>query len=399
MSIHTSILTITTMKNKLILILLSLFILSPLLAFSQDKPKLVVFHSLTCHNCVEIKRTIIPKIEEKFKDLITIEYRDIADIENYKLMLALVEKERALLSSELPVFYCEGHFINGERIKKEWEPFILQSLSAVNKAGEASKPEIDLISRFKSFKVMAIVGAGLIDGINPCAFTVIVFFISFLALQGYIKRELTIIGLTFILAVFLTYLLIGLGAFNFLYRVSQFWVLAKVINISIGIFCVVLGFLAIYDFLKFKKTGKTEGLALQLPQAVKNQIHKVVGMHYRVDKKTPGTSSERRMYRLIISALVTGFLVSLLEAVCTGQTYLPTITFILKTAELKLHAAAYLLLYNIMFVIPLFVIFLLALFGVSSGQFSDFLKKHLLVIKILMAILFFGLGALLIWRA
>ena len=387
------------MKNKLIIIWLSIFLLAPLAVFSQDKPKLVIFHSLACHICVEIKREIIPKIEDKFKSSITIEYRDIGDIENYKLMLTLAQKEKAKLSNELPIFYCQGHFINGERIKREWEPFIRQSLSSINKSWEAPKPEIDLISRFKSFKLIAIVSAGLIDGINPCAFTVIVFFISFLALQGYIKRELVVIGLTFILAVFLTYLFIGLGAFNFLYRVSHFWVLARAINIAIGIFCIVLGFLAIYDFLKFRKTGKTEGLTLQLPQAVKNQIHKVVGMHYRVDKKTADTSAQRHLSRLIISALITGFLVSLLEAVCTGQTYLPTITFILKTADLKLHAFAYLLLYNFMFIIPLFVIFLLALFGVSSAQFSEFLKRRLLIIKLLMAALFFGLGALLLWRA
>jgi len=97
--------------------------------------------------------------------------------------------------------------------------------------------------------------------------------------------------------------------------------------------------------------------------------------------------------------LITGFLVSLLEAVCTGQTYLPTITFILKTTTLKLHALAYLVIYNLMFVVPLFIIFIFALLGITSGQFSNFLKKHLLLIKLLMAILFFGLGIFLIWRA
>jgi len=43
---------------------------------------------------------------------------------------------------------------------------------------------IDLAEHFRSFKTLAIVVAGLIDGINPCAFTVIVFFVSFLAFQG-----------------------------------------------------------------------------------------------------------------------------------------------------------------------------------------------------------------------
>jgi cytochrome c biogenesis protein CcdA len=92
-------------------------------------------------------------------------------------------------------------------------------------------------------------------------------------------------------------------------------------------------------------------------------------------------------------------LVSLLEAVCTGQVYLPTISFVLKSTTLKLEALGYLLLYNFMFIAPLVVIFVLALLGTSSQQFSGFLKKHLGLIKILMVILFFGLGVYLFWRA
>ena len=109
-------------------------------------------------------------------------------------------------------------------------------------------------------------------------------------------------------------------------------------------------------------------------------------------------SAKPALGRLLFSALVTGFLVSLLEAVCTGQVYLPTISFVLKSTTLKLAALGYLLLYNIMFIAPLIVIFVLALLGTTSQQFWGFLKKHLGLIKILMVILFFGLGIYLLWR-
>jgi hypothetical protein len=300
----------------------------------------------------------------------------------------------------MPVFYLTGNFINGEKdIGSSWKEFINRGLRAFTKTKPEVLPSVDLVSRFKSFTPLVIIGAGFVDGINPCAFTVIVFFISFLALQGYRKRELIAIGLCFIFSVFMTYLLIGLGIFSFFYRMSHFWLLAKIINYSIGTFCIALGFFAVYDFLKFKKTGETAGLALQLPKAVKNQIHKVIGIHYRVNKSTESITHRRPLFKLIMSALITGFLVSLLEAVCTGQTYLPTITFILKTTSLKLQALEYLLLYNFMFVVPLLAIFILALFGVTSGQFSQFLKKHLLAIKVLMAVSFFGFGIYLILRA
>lgn len=384
--------------------LILFFFMSSFSAYGQEsspgKPKLIIFHSLTCHSCIKVKKEIMPLIEKEYKDRLIFEYRDIADIENYKLLVGLQEKHNIKLTDDMPVFYLVGNFINGEKdISSGWEEFINRGLRAFTKVKPDSLPSVDLVSKFKSFTPFVVSAAGLVDGINPCAFTVIVFFISFLAIQGYRKRELTAIGLCFIFSVFLTYLLIGIGVFSFFYRMSHFWLLAKVINYSIGAFCIVLGVLAVYDFFKFKKTGETEGLALQLPKGVKNQIHKVIGMHYRVSKSAETIAVRRPLFKLMMSALITGFLVSLLEAVCTGQTYLPTITFILKSTSLKLQAAGYLLLYNFMFVVPLLAIFILALFGVTSGQFSGFLKKRLLVIKILMAALFFGLGIYLILRA
>lgn len=362
-------------------------------------PKLIIFHSPTCHKCAQIKNDLMPAIEEEFKGGLEIEYRDITDIENYKLMLGLEERHGAKIKNILPVFYFEGRFLNSEgEVKNSLKQLIEQMLNAPA-IKRQDLPTIDLIERFKAFRPLAIVSAGLVDGINPCAFTVIVFFISFLALQGYRKRELIVLGLSFIFAVFLTYLLVGLGLFVFLYELSGFWLLLRIFNFSVGVFSIILGIFCLYDIFKFKKTGKTEGLVLQLPKGIKNQIHKVIGLHYRLDKseRAQGQVFKKHIFNLFLTALTTGFLVSILEAVCTGQMYLPTIAFVLKTTHLKLRALGYLLLYNLMFIIPLVIIFLLALWGVSSEQFASALKKHLVAVKIFMAILFFGLGAFLLW--
>jgi len=340
----------------------------------------------------------MPKLKEKFRGGFIIDYRDIGNLENYKLLISLREQYGYKGNNNLPVVFLGGRFLSGkEQIEDNLARLIGEALSGSR--GSEGGPIIpaDLIRSFLSFRPMAVAGAGLIDGINPCAFTVIVFFISFLALQGYRKRELVVIGLSFISAVFITYLFIGLGFFNFLYRLNQFWVLARMVNLSIGLFSISLGVMAIYDFCKFKKTKDSSGLILQLPQAVKNQIHRIIGLHYRLDKNKKEEGEPRRhTLRLISSALISGFLVSILEAICTGQTYLPTISFILKSGQLRLYALGYLLLYNFMFIIPLVSIFIFALSGVTSAQFSSILKKNMPLIKILMAILFFGLGIFLI---
>jgi cytochrome c biogenesis protein CcdA len=364
----------------------------------SGKPKIIFFYSNSCQECIKVKTEFIPKIYEKFRDGIEeIDYRDIADIENYKFFLGLKKQYGVSRDLKVPVIFFVGNFLSGrDSIVHELDGLLESSLK---KPGirEEKISSFDLLAHFLSFTLMAVVSAGLIDGINPCAFTVIVFFISFLALEGYKKRELIVIGFSFILAVFLTYLLIGLGLFGFFYCLKGFWLVRRIVNLAIGLFSIILGFFAVSDFFKYKRTAQTEGMSLQLPQAVKNRIHAVITGHYRRTKDA-SQLEHKAMFSLILTAFITGLLVSILEAVCTGQTYLPTISFILKTTPMKLAALGYLILYNLMFVVPLLLIFLFALLGVTSEQFSQFLKKHFLTTKILMAVLFFSLGILLIWK-
>jgi cytochrome c biogenesis protein CcdA len=384
-------------KAILFLILSVISILTYAQANCLEPAKLIFFYSPTCHACIEVKSQVMPEIEKEFKDRIIIEYRDISDIQNYKLLLGLRQQNKLETKITVPTCYFQGRFFVGKKeITDNLKETITKTLHLAQKEG--IPPEIDLIAWFGTFTPLVIIGAGLIDGINPCAFTVIVFFISFLALQGYRKLELIIIGATFILAVFLTYLLMGLGLFGFLYRLEGFWQVIKIFNLSIGVFSIIMGCLALYDLFVYQKTKETEGLLLQLPKPIKNRIHNIIGLYHRRQAEEKQTGLTKSFFRLIISAFITGFLVSLLEAVCTGQTYLPTIGFVLKNSHLKIEAFSYLLLYNLMFIAPLVLIFIFAMLGVSSEQFSKFLKKHLSIIKILIAALFFGLGIFLIWR-
>ncbi|MGA2775774.1 MAG: hypothetical protein ABSE81_06940 [Candidatus Omnitrophota bacterium] len=342
----------------------------------------------------------MPIIDKEFKDRIKVEYRDIDDIENYKLMLSLEEKYHAKINNVFPIFFFEGHFLNGEgNVKNNLMLLLATTSMAITDMRKEALPKIDLVKRFSGFTPLALIAVGLIDGINPCAVTVIVFFMSFLAFQGYRKREIVVIGLIFIFSVYLTYVLIGLGIFESLYKLQGFWLLTKIINITVGVISIAFSIYALYDFIQYKKTKSTDDMLLSLPKGIKNQIHKVIGAYYRAHNKPHGSTFKKHLLGLALSALITGFLVSVLEAVCIAKIYLPTIIFVLRTTSLKLKALSYLLLYNLLFVLPLFVIFLFALFGTTSERFSVILKGHLGTIKILMGIMFLGLGIFLILRA
>lgn len=245
-------------------------------------------------------------------------------------------------------------------------------------------PGTRLVRRFQSFQVSAIMLAGLIDGVNPCAFTTIVFLLSAMAYLGKTKRQIAVVGVTFTSAVFATYMLLGLGL---MLTVKAFAVqtgVTQAITYSIAGLTFILAGWSLFDGIRISRSGELPKNTLGLPKFVKGVIHRVI----RTGLKTPN---------LIMGALAVGFLVSLLESLCTGQVYLPTIMIMLRSPGHGLSALSYLLIYNVMFIMPLAIIMLSAYFGVKSERLGQFLRRHLAALKFALAGLFAGLGLMLLF--
>jgi len=67
--------------------------------------------------------------------------------------------------------------------------------------------------------------------------------------------------------------------------------------------------------------------------------------------------------------------VSLLESLCTAQVYLPTIVFLTRALGMRMAAVAYLLLYNVMFILPLVGILAMTYFGLRSETLGEMLRS------------------------
>lgn len=245
-------------------------------------------------------------------------------------------------------------------------------------------------SKFSEITLWAIISAGLIDGINPCAFAVIIFFISFLAVYKYERKEVIAVGLAYCLAVFVTYLLLGLGLFKFLYAYQGFQTVMIVFKyLTIGL-CAIFFVLTLYDFIVYQKTKNADNIVLQLSRSNKEKIHAVTRFFLR-DK-------QKNSFLLVCAAFASGMLISLVEAICTGQVYLPTIALILKDtgSGYFLRAVEYLLLYNLMFIMPLLAVLGLTIAGYEAKSFNAFLKKYLGLTKFLLCLVFLTLLVLLL---
>lgn len=224
-------------------------------------------------------------------------------------------------------------------------------------------------------------GAGLVDGLNPCAFATIIFFVSYLAMVGRRGKEILLVGFSFTAAVFLTYLLVGLGVLGFVRSLPITGAVSRLIYGFTALLCFILVGLSPYDYRKIKQ-GKMVEMTLRLPRPLQKLVHGVI--------------RETSMKGYLGATLVAGFLVSLLELACTGQVYLPTIIFVTSVPELRGHAVAYLILYNLMFILPLVIIFLLTFYGTASKQLTLFFRAQAGTVKLLTALLFAILGVWLI---
>jgi hypothetical protein len=239
-----------------------------------------------------------------------------------------------------------------------------------------------IIERFRKFGLSTVLVAGFIDGLNPCAFATIVFLVSYLSFLGKQSKEILTYGIIFTFGVFIAYLIAGMGLMAGFRQLSGFPLITKGIYLVIAIFAFVLGIISFYDYAQFRR-GQMAKMKLQLPMALKKKIHGII----RVQIRSPKAG--------FLGTFALGFVIAGTEVICTGQLYLPTIGYIMTVPQLRVYAFFNLLLYNIMFVIPLVGIFVAAFLGVTSEKMAIVTKEHTGTVKLLTAILFIGLGVFL----
>ena len=364
---------------------------------AQETPQVeyVLFVSPSCVHCNKLKHEYWEGLKEKYKGTVHFTEYDITVPENNFLFNQTAQaygirpEKRGYPAAAVGSTYLMGY---PTEIGTYSEAAIEKAhlLREKTNIPTLAKEQVQQTAQqaFQKITFWAIIGSGLVDGINPCAFAVIVFFISFLTVYKYNRREIVVVGSSYCVAVFAAYLLLGLGVFKFLYAMRGFAYVIKGFYILTALVCLLFFVLSIYDLIVYQKTKKSEGMLLQLPANLKVRIHKIMGFFLRDKQKST--------FRLVLAALAVGFCVSLVEAVCTGQVYIPTCVLIMQDPQFRAQAVFYLVLYNLMFVLPLILVFVLALLGYESKGFNDFLKKHLGLTKVLLSLVFLALFLLLI---
>ncbi|MCC8180065.1 MAG: hypothetical protein LIP23_04025 [Planctomycetes bacterium] len=231
----------------------------------------------------------------------------------------------------------------------------------------------------------AISAAALADSVNPCAFATIIILVAMMSSAKRTRREIIAVCLAFTLSVYITYFAIGLFLYQVIAEINKhggwFLVAADLIYYLAFALCVFFAFFSLRDAYMLFKGRSAEEMVLQLPKAFKKRIN--VAMAKGV-----------RARWLVVGVFIAGVTVSFLEAACTGQVYLPTIITLAKISFWQ--SMALLAWYNLLFILPLLIIFALVLVGVTSNQLADFFKKNVAWTKLALGLVFVIMGAV-IW--
>ena len=344
-----------------------------------NTPVITYYGEIGCSHCDLFEDKILPDIEKKSGVNVQLQAYDILDSTYYEECKEALEK-LGLDFTIFPVLFVGNNAYLGNSALEEG---LLDELMFYNE-NSTFRPfsrHLSSSSGSVSFGTLPVFLAGLIDGVNPCAFATLVFFISFLSIQGRSRREILITGVLFTLSVFLAYFFLGFGLFNALRLIIDTSFIRLVLKIIVSLVTGIFLILSLRDFY-LAKSGRFNEITLQLSLPMKKKLHKVIRQN---NKKAFFFSG----------VIITGFTVSIIELACTGQVYLPTIAYMIQNDSSFLGIRS-LIIYNMGFVLPLIIVFGLVYKGLSANVLSEIFTNKIHYAKLLLSGMFLFL-AVVIW--
>lgn len=337
----------------------------------------ILFYNRNCHECQRVLE-FLPDFLEEYPDIAVVSY-DIADSPQYRDLFQQYNDRYGRPFSTVPaVFVGDRELVGYDEITSGLAAGVADAkmngttvpVTLVPTEATITGPTtIQENQSATKLTVPIIVAAALIDGINPCAFAVLVFLlVTLLALES--RRRVLTVGVVYTLAVFVFYFLSGMG----LFAIVQVTGLSMVFSIVAAVVALVAGFLMFRDALG------TKSPLLAIPESRKATIET-----YIRNASLP-------------AAFVLGVLVGIFELPCTGGIYLAILSLMSRNMSLT-EGIPYLLLYNIVFIVPLLLIIAAVSWGLSPERLATFREENRRLLRFGMAVVMVALAIFLLFTA
>jgi|Deesub1362A_J573_1020465.scaffolds.fasta_scaffold00109_71 cytochrome c biogenesis protein CcdA len=386
------------MKKQGLIVLLFIFLVFPLASAYNSSGKAVIYYNEACSDCtIYIKKNLVVILRDY--GITDIQLKDYINNDNYRKELVEFNKRNGIpmeLQSHLTAvvndrIILEGHvpesiirdllsqqefdkvLVYQDEMKKEARTYKVWAFSGEIKEYPIRTPISEYIDWFKSegsnrlqnspvlsnfvssSLLPLVIVTGLLDGINPCAFAVLLFFIAYLFTIKRARVSVIKMGVVYIAAIYLAYFLIGIGIMKALVITGQPHLMAKIGAILI----IILGFINIKDYFK--------------PE--------LFPIHLKIPHQAVPHIKEWAYKATFPAASIMGFLVGLCTFPCSGGIYVAIIG-LLSAKATYFNGIAYLLLYNLMFVMPLVVILLVTSSASRTVKLKEWRDRNARLMKL-----------------
>ena len=206
--------------------------------------------------------------------------------------------------------------------------------------------------------------SAFLDSLNPCAFSILFLTVGFLFSLGRNRKHVFKAGLMYVFGIMATYVLIGLGIlrvlsfFNVPNGMAKFGAVAIIVFGAIGL---------INEFFP------SFPIKLKIP----HKAHVLIAKY--IEKAS------------MPSALVLGVVVGIFEFPCTGGPYLLVLGLLHDQGQFW-NGFAYLLFYNVVFVLPLFIALLLSIDKRVSEKIDTLRRQETKQARLSVSLLMIALG-------
>lgn len=340
--------------------LLLLFSFAPSSLSAQEEKTIYYFHGIGCPHCANV--------DEFFEDNEILERYPVEEKEIYQdrenavlFNEVMEEKDIPLNRRGVPAVVVGDEVIIGDT------PIINGFEEAANEyLGEnpgRSSEENDTAAFGLTLPI--VLGASLVDAINPCAFAVLILLMTTILAAGSSSKALRS-GLAFATSIFISYFLMGLG----LYRaISLAGGLTGRVLTVLGVLAMLLGLLNLKDWVWYGK-----GPLMEVPRSWRPTLKKLIG-----SVTSP------------IGAFFVGFLVSLFLLPCTSGPYIIILGLLAKNV-FNQTALFYLIVYNLIFVTPMVLITILVYRGLDVEKAEKERQKRLKVLHLIAGVVLILMG-------
>lgn len=345
---------------------------------AEQQNTVVYYFSITgCSSCAKAEKFL-----NELPDHIDVVKRDTADKTDHDLFLQYCEAYAVPEEEQiLPIVFAgDAYFSGSDAISARLGPFLSENVDVItpdysNLAGDGESQQNN---NFDALMLSGVFAVGLINGLNPCALSLLILFISLIASGSVLKM-----GLSYCLGKFITYMALGTVFYELFIRYfsSDTLILVKVLMLACFFILIILSLLDYYH----AKTEQYDKIYLQLPKSIRKANN-----HYV-------TKFARKGLVPVLVGVALGALTSVGEFLCTGQIYLSTILIAVhQTSANRVTAIICFIVYCLAFILPFLIITVVFHFGNSIFGITEFIRSHLPTIKLINAGLFSLMAILII---